>query len=199
MNLACEDGNSKLVEVHSAIFIGYACQWLPNSLTDSLTHWLLFSKLDGLVWSQLLDDVANIYAACKDDNSNLLRLLLLLMLMLRKVLTTVLCRFGSWSLVINLNFVLTLSIRSGHLVKSLKLKFKQNLETKNWSGQYFAAWWGYKVNVWSGFWSQSLVEMLIFGWDFEFWNLIKICVRTCDFGKQNSTLGSVVPLAMFSD
>ena len=34
--------------------------------------------------------------------------------------------------------------------------------------------------------------------DFEFWNLIKICVRTCFFGKQNSTLGSVVPLAMFS-
>ena len=33
--------------------------------------------------------------------------------------------------------------------------------------------------------------------EFEFWNLIKICVRTCYFGKQNSTLGSVVPLAMF--
>ena len=33
--------------------------------------------------------------------------------------------------------------------------------------------------------------------DFEFWNLIKIGVRTCFFGKQNSTLGSVVPLAMF--
>ena len=37
--------------------------------------------------------------------------------------------------------------------------------------------------------------MLIFGWDFEVdawsrWNLIKICVM-------NSTLGSVVPLAMF--
>ena len=34
--------------------------------------------------------------------------------------------------------------------------------------------------------------------DFEFWNLIKIGVRTCFFGKQNSTLGSVVPLAMFT-
>ena len=33
--------------------------------------------------------------------------------------------------------------------------------------------------------------------DFEFWNLIKICVRTCFFGKQNSTLESVVSLAMF--
>ena len=49
----------------------------------------------------------------------------------------------------------------------------------------------------------------MFGWDFEvgawsrFWIcLIKICVRICDmtsrnyFGKQNSTLGSVVPLAI---
>ena len=42
----------------------------------------------------------------------------------------------------------------------------------------------------------------MFGWDFEddtwsrfwTWNLIKICVWTCD---KNSTLGSVVPLAMF--
>ena len=53
--------------------------------------------------------------------------------------------------------------------------------------------------------------MLMLGWDFElgawlrFWIcLIKICVRICDmtsrnyFGQQNSTLGSVVPLAMFS-
>ena len=48
------------------------------------------------------------------------------------------------------------------------------------------------------------LRMLTFGWDFEvnaksrFWNLnlIKICVRTRDM---NSTLGSVVPLAMFDD
>ena len=77
---------------------------VSDSLTHSLTHSLLFSKLDGLVWSQLLDDVANIYAACKDDNSNLLRLLLLLMLMMRNVLTTVCCRFGRWSLVLKLSF-----------------------------------------------------------------------------------------------
>ena len=46
-------------------------------------------------------------------------------------------------------------------------------------------------------------ERLMFGSDFEVdawsrflrWNLIKICVWTCDI---NSTLGSVVPLAMFS-
>ena len=43
----------------------------------------------------------------------------------------------------------------------------------------------------------------MFGWDFEVdawsrflkWNLIKICIWSCDM---NSTLGSVVPLAMFS-
>ena len=51
----------------------------------------------------------------------------------------------------------------------------------------------------------------MFGWDFEVdsssrfwrWNLIKLFVRTYDmtsrsyFGKMNSTLGSIVPLAMF--
>ena len=53
--------------------------------------------------------------------------------------------------------------------------------------------------------------MLMFGWNFEvgawsrIWRcLIKICVRTSDLTlgsylcKQNSTLGSVVPLAMFN-
>ena len=40
--------------------------------------------------------------------------------------------------------------------------------------------WGFKINAKSWFWN---------------WNLIKICVRSCDM---NSTLGSVVPLAMFS-
>ena len=52
--------------------------------------------------------------------------------------------------------------------------------------------------------------MLVFGWNFS-WCLVEIlkikcdviCVWTCDmtsrsyFGKMNSTLGSVVPLAMF--
>ena len=47
------------------------------------------------------------------------------------------------------------------------------------------------------------MERLMFGWDFEAdawsrfwrWNLIEICFWTCD---KNSTLRSVVPLAMFS-
>ena len=41
-------------------------------------------------------------------------------------------------------------------------------------------------------------DVKVWSKDFEFWNLIKICVITCFFGKQNSTLGSVVPLAMFN-
>ena len=42
-------------------------------------------------------------------------------------------------------------------------------------------------------------DVKVWSKDFEFWNLIKICVRTCFFGKQNSTHGSVVPLAMFRE
>ena len=54
--------------------------------------------------------------------------------------------------------------------------------------------------------SWILVKMLMFGWDFEVdawsrfwrWKLVKIFVWTfLNFGKLNSTLGSVVPLAMF--
>ena len=46
------------------------------------------------------------------------------------------------------------------------------------------------------------MERLMFGWDFEVdawsrfwrWNLIKICVRTCDM---NWIVGAIVPLAIF--
>ena len=41
--------------------IGYACHSLPNSLT----HSLLFSKLDGYEWYQLLDDVATATESCE--------------------------------------------------------------------------------------------------------------------------------------
>ena len=44
-------------------------------------------------------NLIDVTLACEDDHWNLLRLLLLLMLMMRNVLTTVWCRFGSWSLV----------------------------------------------------------------------------------------------------
>ena len=93
------------------------------------------------------------------------------------------CRWCWWEKHFDDSFMQIWKLKFGHkanfffihsaqgLVKSLKLKFKRNFD------------------VWSKCWG--------FGWDFEFWNLIKICVRTCYFGKQNSTLGSVTPLAMF--
>ena len=61
----------------------------------------------------------------KDANSNLLRLLLLLIMKLRNVLTTVWCRFVSWSLVTKLNVCSDrLTDRVQSLVKILKLRLK---------------------------------------------------------------------------
>ena len=155
------------------VFIGpESDHWLCLSLTNWLTHCRLVNLID-------------VTLACKDDNSNLLRLLLLLMLMMRIVLTTVWCRFGRWSLVIV--FVQTLSTRFQGVDKILKLKF----------GHCFAA------DTWLWLWSSILVKILklglvkIFKFKFcrnadvwlrfevgawsRFWRcLIKICVRTCD-------------------
>ena len=123
-------------------------------VNDSLTHWLLFSKLDGLVWSQPLDDVANIYAACKDDNSNLLRLLLLLMLMMRNVLTTVWCRFGRWSLVLKLSFCSDFE----HKVSRFGQDFEVDVQARFWSWSLviillLMLGCGYEVYSWLRFWS----------------------------------------------
>ena len=149
----------------------------------------------------------------KIPTQNLLILLLLLMLMMRIVLATVCCRFGSWGLFIKLNFCLDFEhkvwsrfsswssgkIWSWSLVGILLLMFCRGYEVESWS------------RFWTRFWILSLVEMLMFAWNFEVdawsrfwrWNLIKICVWIRDmtsrsyFGKMNSILGSVVPLAMF--
>ena len=127
------------------------------------------------------------------------------------------CRFRSWGLVIKLNFCSDFEYKvwsriwiwsSGkilemELVSILLMMSCRGFEVESWSR--FWSW------VWSIFSNQSLVEMLMFDCDFEIdawcrigkWNLIKTCVRTCDmietsyFGKLNSTLVSVVPLAMF--
>ena len=63
---------------------------LPLSLTDWLTHCCLVN----LMWPWRV----------RMPTQNLLRLLLLLMLMLRIMLATVCYRFGSWRLVLKLNF-----------------------------------------------------------------------------------------------
>ena len=61
--------------------IGYPCQWLTNSLTDSL----LFSRPDLWPWR------------VKMTTQNLLKLLLLLMLTLKIVLTTYCCSLQAMS------------------------------------------------------------------------------------------------------
>ena len=125
-------------------------------LTNWLTNWLLFSKLDWCdVW------------LVKMPTQNLLRLLLLLMLMMRNVLTTVVCRFGSWSLVMKLNFVQTLSTRFGQ-------EFEVEVQAKFWNWSLVSIlllsrsevmkWMfgqDFEVKVWSKCW--CLVEILNFG------------------------------------
>ena len=85
--------------------IGNACQWLTDCC---------------------LVNLIDVTLACEDANSNLLRLLLFLMLMLRIMLATICYRFGSWRLVLKLNFF---RLRAQGLVKILKLKFRQDFET----------------------------------------------------------------------
>ena len=146
----------------------------------------------------------------KMTTQKLLRLLLLLMLTIRNMLTTFCCRFGRWF---------------GHKVRFLFILWAQGFKVWSifWSwcsgkilklkfGQYFApdAWWR--------LWSLILVKILKFMFSrnggvllkFWRWGLIKtlrmkfdqdLCKNLQDlksyFGEQNSTLGSIVSLAMF--
>ena len=71
----------------------------------------------------------------KMPTQNLLRLLLLLMLVMRIVLATVCCRFGSWGLVIKLNFCPDFEHFSQDC---LKLKFRRDFEAEVWS--VFCCW-----------------------------------------------------------
>ena len=81
--------------------------WLCLSVTNWLTHWLPNSRLVNLMPAE--DTTAwwcqNSYLTFfYDGKTVLLKLLLLLLLMMRIVLVTICCRFGSWGLVIKLNF-----------------------------------------------------------------------------------------------
>ena len=102
----------------------------------------------------------------------LLTLLLLLMLMLRNVLTTVWCRFGSWSLFKNhifsdLEHKVWSRFWSWSSGEILKLKF----------GQYFAADFWLRLRSWILvnilkldlvlILTLDLVKMLMFDWDFK--------------------------------
>ena len=144
--------------------------------------------------------------ACEDVNSKLVDVVTVA----DEVLATICCRFRSWGLVKKLNFCSDfehkvwsnfLSLSSDKiwswslisffcwcfvevmlnpfwiLVNYLKLGFVKILKLKFYG----------EADVWLWFWSWCLVEILR-------WSLIKICFWTWD---KNSTLGSVVPLAMF--
>ena len=98
------------------------------SLTDWLTHWLT-----GV------------------PTQNLLRLLLLLMLMIRIVLATVCCRFGSWGLVIKLNFC-------SDFEQKIWSRFEVEVQAKYWGWSLVGILlpmfgWHYEVESWSRFWS----------------------------------------------
>ena len=122
---------------------------------------------------------------------NLLRLALLLMLMMKIVLATVCCILGSWGLVIKPNFCSDFE----HKVWSRFWCWSSGKIFRLAFGQYFAA--DVLQRLWSWilvemlklglvFWIPSLVELVMFSWDFEVnagsrfwrWSLIKICVWT---------------------
>ena len=137
-------------------------------------------------WS-LLTDLIDV------PTQNLLRLALLLMLMMKIVLATVCCILGSWGLVIKPNFCSDFE----HKVWSRFWCWSSGKIFRLAFGQYFAA--DVLQRLWSWilvemlklglvFWIPSLVELVMFSWDFEVnagsrfwrWSLIKICVWTCE-------------------
>ena len=137
-------------------------------------------------WS-LLTDLIDV------PTQNLLRLALLLMLMMKIVLATVCCILGSWGLVIKPNFCSDFE----HKVWSRFWCWSSGKIFRLAFGQYFAA--DVLQRLWSWilvemlklglvFWIPSLVELVMFSWDFEVnagsrfwrWSLIKICVWICE-------------------
>ena len=126
----------------------------------------------------------------KMPTQNLLKLLVLLMLMFRNVLT----RFLSWSSgqILKLKFSHFfaadpwLRLWRLFLVENLKLCLVKILKFK----------FSWNAEIWLRFWSWRLVDILEMKFD---QNLCKnFDDKRSYFGKQNSTLGSVLPVAMFS-
>ena len=154
----------------------------------------------------------------KMPTQNLLRLLLLLMLMPRYVLTIVWCRFRSWSLVIQSNFCLDFE----HKVWSKFWTWSSGKILRLKSSQYFAAdpclrlWRVFLVeimklrlvkilkfkfngyaDIWLRFRSSCLVEIMKMKSDQDLFENLCYDKKKLLWYKQNWTLGSVVPLAMF--
>ena len=129
----------------------------------------------------------------KMPTQNLLILLLLLMLMMRIMLATVCCRFGSWGLVIKVNFCSDLehkvwsrfwSWSSGMIcmVKRFSTLEKSWLSCRHWLPLSLTD------SLTPSLISLQFVcdEMLLFGWNFEvsawsrLWRRNLICFWTCD-------------------
>ena len=114
----------------------------------------------------------------KMPTQNLLRLLLLLMLMLRIMLATA-CWFGSWRLVIKLNFCSDFE----HKARSIFWRWSSG---KIWSWSLVSILplmfcWGYEVESWLRFWSKICnILNFKFSWDadvllrFWSWCLVEI-------------------------
>ena len=193
-----------------------------RSLAMLVTNSVTFSKLDWCgpgMWRWQLKTCWSLLTDLIDvPTQNLLRLALLLMLMMKIVLATVCCILGSWGLVIKPNFCSDFQ----HKVSSRFWSWSSGRILKLEFGQYFAAdvlqrlwrWILVKMlkqglvnilnfkfsrggDVWCGFWSECLVEILKMKFEQD------LCLNLWYdpigyFGKMNSTLGSVVPLAMFT-
>ena len=141
----------------------------------------------------------------KMPTQNLLRLLLLLTLVMRIVLATVCCRFGSWGLVIKLNFCSDFE----HFGQDFEVEVRWDFEAEVWSilcfwclvkvtklnlAQYSEASFGQDFNfrfsrdtdVWLRFWSWCLVEILKMKFDqylcLNLWYELNPRVR-CAFGN----------------
>ena len=152
----------------------------------------------------------------KMPTHNLLMLLLLLMLMLMIMLATVCYSFGSWRLVLKLNFCSDFEHKVGQDFEvEVRARFVwlifSTLE-QNWLSCRYWLPLSLTVSLTPSLISLQFVcdEMPMFGWDFAEC-LVEIMKKKFDqdlclnlwydplgyFRKMNSTLGSVVPLAMF--
>ena len=137
--------------------IGYAC----HSLTHWLTHSLLFSKLDWCnpgLWRSLLKLLEVVTGADVSDEDRVGNSLLQI-----------------WKLRFGHKAKLLFRPWAQHLIKILKLKFRQDLKLE--FGQYFDpdVWLRLRRWIWvkilnlglTNNLSLCLVEKLMFGWDFE--------------------------------
>ena len=124
--------------------IGYACQWLTDSLTDC--------RLVNLI---------EVTLACEDANSKLVKVVTVADGNAEDHVGTVCYIFGSWRLVLKLNFCSDFEHKVGQ-------DFEVEVQARFWSWSLFSILplmfcRGYKVESWSRFWGYlGLVNILNF-------------------------------------